>query len=89
MQARASCRATSRTTREPSDLEGQHRPVNLGITWKQGATLAAAALTADGVYTQEQVNYINIAAMSNATMLEPLGAAAGRPGVSGDVVRLQ
>ena len=75
----------------PATWKGNTDPskVNLGIAWKQGATLAAAALTADGVYTQEQVNYTQIAAMSNATMLEPLGAAAGRPGVSGDVVRLQ
>ena len=72
----------------PATWKGNTDPtkVNLGIAWKQGATLAAAALTADGVYSQEQVNYINIAAMSNATMLEP---AAGRPGVSGDVNRLQ
>ena len=74
----------------PTTWKGDTDPskVNLGIAWKQGATLAAAALTADGVYTQEQVNYIQIAAMGNATMLEPLGATAGRPGVSGDVVRL-
>ena len=61
--------------------------VNLGMMWNTGATLAGQALTADGVYTADQVNYTQIAASSNATMLQPLGVAAGRPGVSAAIVR--
>ena len=44
--------------------------------------LAGQALTADGVYTADQVNYAQIVASSDATMLQPLGVASGRPGVS-------
>ena len=45
------------------------------------------ALTADGVYTADQVNYTQIAASSDATMLQPLGVEAGRPGVSSAIHR--
>ena len=56
--------------------------VNLGVQWNVGAALAGQALTADGVYSAEEVNYAQIATTSDATMLHPLGAAGGRPGVS-------
>ena len=56
--------------------------VNLGVQWNVGAALAGQALTADGVYSAEEVNYAQIATTSDATMLQPLGAAGGRPGVS-------
>ena len=61
--------------------------VDLGVQWSVAAALAGQALTADGVYTADQVNYAQIAASSDATMLQPLGVEAGRPGVSSAIHR--
>ena len=68
----------------PASWSGNTNPatVNLGVQWNVGAALAGQALTADGVYTAEEVNYAQIATTSDATMLQPLGTAGGRPGVS-------
>ena len=73
----------------PASWSGDTNPaaVDLGAQWSVGAALAGQALTADGVYTADQVNYAQIAASSDATMLQPLGVAAGRPGVSAAIVR--
>ena len=73
----------------PVSWSGDTNPaiVNLGVMWNTGAALAGQALTADGVYTADQVNYAQIAASRDATMLQPLGVAAGRPGVSAAIVR--
>ena len=46
--------------------------------------MAATALTADRVYEANDVNYKNLA--GNHTMLDPFGAANGRPGVSAAVL---
>ena len=70
-------------------MSGDTNPaaVDLGVQWSVGAALAGQALTADGVYTADQVNYAQIAASSDATMLQPLGVEAGRPGVSSAIHR--
>ena len=67
----------------PASWSGNTNPatVNLGVQWNVGAALAGQALTADGVYTAEEVNYAQIATTSDATMLQPRGVAGGRPGV--------
>ena len=46
------------------------------------AFFAAAFPFFPSFYTAEEVNYAQIATTSDATMLQPLGAAGGRPGVS-------
>ena len=61
--------------------------MDLGEQWGVGAALAGQALTADGMYMPDQVNYTHIAASSDATMLQPLGVEAGRPGVSSAIHR--
>ncbi len=68
----------------PASWSGDTDPstVNIGVMWKVGAALAGQALTADGAYTADQVAFDQIAATSDATMLQPLGEAAGRPGVA-------
>ena len=71
----------------PASWSGDTNPaaVDLGVQWSVGVVLAGQALTADGVYTADQVNYAQIAAPCDATML--LGVAAGRPGVLAAIVR--
>ena len=73
----------------PASWSGNTNPatVNLGVQWNVGAALAGQALTADGVYTAEEVNYAQIATTSDATMLQPRGVAGGRPGVSPHIDR--
>ena len=48
--------------------------------WDKGAEMAAEVLTADGLYGVADVDFKNLA--ENPTMLDPFGAANGRPGVS-------
>ena len=73
----------------PASWSGDTNPaaVDLGAQWSVGAALAGQALTADGVYAADQVNYAQIAASSDATMLQTLGVAAGSPGVSAAIAR--
>ena len=73
----------------PASWSGDTNPaaVDLGAQWSVGAALAGQALAADGMYMPDQVNYTHIAASSDATMLQPLGVEAGRPGVSSAIHR--
>ena len=53
---------------------------NLVRAWDKGSAMAAEVLTADGLYGAADVDFKNLA--EKPTMLDPFGAANGRPGVS-------
>ena len=65
----------------PASWEGEYDPrgVDLKLCFKEGAELAAAALTEHGMFSADKVDFAGFAA-AGATLLSPF-PGEGRPGV--------